>query len=254
MNRLVAAELHKLVTTRLWLWLLLAAMGLTALYAGLNIAFTDDPDNFAPHLSTPEGQRLHYATAASAVATLAAVLGAIGVTSEFRYRTATATFLATPRRGRVLAAKIVTYPVVGVGYAAACLLVTVALGVPWLATRDITLTVSGNGVPATFAGVLATGALFAVVGVGVGALVRDQVAATVGLLVYLLVAEPIVTAVPAMHGWTSYLPGPAASALAGSTLETREFLPAWHGGLMLLAYATALALAGAVVAGRRDIT
>lgn len=76
---------------------------------------------------------------------------------------------------------------------------------------------------------MAAGASFAVVGVGVGALVRDQVAATVGLLVYLLVAEPVVTSVPVMPGWTSYLPGPAASALAGSTLETREFLPARHG-------------------------
>lgn len=254
MGRLVAGEMRKLSTTRLWLWLLLAAMALTALYAGLNIAFTDDPDNFAPHLSTPQGQRLHYGTAASAATTLVAVLAAIGLTGEFRHRTATATFLATPHRGRVVVAKLVTYAVVGVGFAVACLAVTVAIGVPWLATRDITLSLTGDGIPATLAGVVAAGAAFGMLGVAVGALVRDQVAAVVGLLVYRFVAEPVVTSVPALHDWTLHLPGPAASALAGSSLETREFLAPWQGGLLLVAYAALFAIAGIALAMRRDVT
>jgi ABC-type transport system involved in multi-copper enzyme maturation permease subunit len=254
MTRLVVAELRKLSTTRLWLWLLLVAMALTALYAGLNIAFTDDPDNFAPHLSTPEGQRLHYATAASAATTMAAVLAAIGLTGEFRHRTATATFLSTPHRSRVVAAKLLTYAAVGAGYAVACLLVAAAIGAPWLGSKDITLSMAGDGMLSTYAGVIAAGVAFGLLGVAVGALVREQVAAVVGLLVYRFVAEPIVTAVPALHGWTVYLPGPAASALAGSSLDTRDFLPAWQGGLVLLGYAAVLAVAGTLLAMRRDLT
>lgn len=253
MRRLIAGEVRKLSTTGLWWWLLLAAMALTALYASLNIAFADDPDNFAPHLSTAAGQRLHFATAASAATTMVAVLAAIGLTGEFRHRTATATFLATPHRGRVVVAKLVTYGVVGLGYAVACLAVTVAIGLPWLATKGITLSLAGDGVPATITGVVAAAGLFGLLGVALGALLREQVATVVGLLVYRFVAEPILTAVPALHDWTAYLPGPAASALAGSSLENRAFLEPWQGGLVLAGYAAVLAIAGTRLAIRRDV-
>lgn len=101
MRRLIAAEVRKLATTRLWLWLLLASVAITALYAGLLIGFSDDPDTWTLPLSTPHGQRTLFATAAGGAAPLAAVLGAVGITGEFRHRTATATFLATPRRDHV---------------------------------------------------------------------------------------------------------------------------------------------------------
>src|SRR6266511_3030242 len=163
MRRLIAGEFGKLFTTRLWLWLLLASMALTALYASLAIAFDDDPDNFAPSLGSPAGQRLLFAVAGGAAKSLVAVLAAIGLTGEFRHKTVTATFLATPHRGRVVAAKLVTYAVV-----------------------------------------IATVAVFAVLGVGLGALLRDQVATVVALLIYLFVAEPIITRISALGEWTSY--------------------------------------------------
>lgn len=56
MRRLIAAEVAKLFTTKLWLWLLLASMALTALYVSLSIAFGDSPDNPTPLLSSPQGQ------------------------------------------------------------------------------------------------------------------------------------------------------------------------------------------------------
>ncbi|AYY11986.1 hypothetical protein EF847_03955 [Actinobacteria bacterium YIM 96077] len=253
MGRLLRGELRKLVTTRLWLWLLLGAVTLTALYASLNIAFTDDPENFAPHLSTPEGQRLHVATAAQPATTFAAVLAAIGITGEFRHRTATTTFLATPRRVKVVVAKLILYAAVGAAYAAACLGTTVALGIPLLASMDIDFDILGPGMPATFAGIVAAGLAFGVLGVALGALLREQVATVVGLLIYRFIAEPIVTEVPALHDWTLYLPGPATSALVGSVLENREFLDAWQGGAMLAGYACVLALAGTLLTTRRDV-
>jgi len=126
MTRLIAGEFHKLFTTRLWLWLLLAAVATTALYVSLDIAFADDPDTWTYPLSTEEGQRTLLAIGAG-VAPLVAVLAAIGLTGEFRHRTATATFLATPHRGRVVAAKLVTYALVGVGYALAGVATVVGL-------------------------------------------------------------------------------------------------------------------------------
>jgi hypothetical protein len=189
MVALIRGELAKLLSTRLWLWLLLATMALTALFASLNIAFNDDPDTLAPPLATAAGQRLLFGTSAGGAQTLIAVLAAIGITGEYRHRTATTTFLATPHRSRVLLAKLVTYTAIGAAYAAACIAVVTAIAWPWLKARGIDPTLTGNGVPATLAGVVAAVALFALLGVGLGALLRDQVAAVVGLLVYLFVAE-----------------------------------------------------------------
>ena len=245
MGRLIRGEFAKLLTTRLWLLLLLATMGLTALFASLNIAFNDGPDTLAPPVATAAGQRLLFGTAAGGAQTLVAVLAAIGMTSEYRHRTATTTFLTTPRRAQVVAAKLITYALVGAVYAVACLAVVTAIAWPWLTARGIDPTLTGNGVPAALAGVIGAVTLFALLGVGLGALLRDQVAAVVGLLVYLFVAEPIVTRIPALQDWTIYLPGPSASALTQITLTDQTFLQPWRGGVMLTAYATAVA-AGAL--------
>ena len=181
MPRLLAGEFQKLLSTRLWLWLLLASAAITALYAGLGIAFADTPGTWTMPLSTPQGQRTLLAIGAGG-APLVAVLGAIGLTGEFRHRTVTATFLATPHRGRVVGAKLATYGLVGAGYGLAGIAVTVAIALPWLASKDIHLVLDGGDVAASLVGVIAAMAILGMVGVGLGALVRKQVAAVVGLL------------------------------------------------------------------------
>jgi ABC-2 type transport system permease protein len=253
MSRLISGEWAKLSSTRLWLWLLLAAMALTALYVGLNVAYSDDPDNFAPHPSTAAGQRLLIGIAATPATTFVAVLAAVGVTGEFRHRTAAMTFLTTPLRWRVIVAKLGLYGLAGAAFAVACLAVVAGLGVPWLASRGIDLSLTGNGVPGTMAGVIAAGAAFGLLGVALGAVLREQVATVVGLLVYRFVAEPVVTSIPALEGWTRYLPGSAASGLSGNTLENRTFLEPWQGGLVLAGYLLVLVAAGLLVTRRRDI-
>lgn len=254
MVRLVRAEFAKLWSTRLWLWLLLATMALTALFASLNIAFNDDPDTLAPPLASAAGQRLLFGTSAGGAQALVAVLATIGITAEYRHRTAATTFLASPRRARVVAAKLITYGLVGAAYAIACITVVTAIGWPWMVARGIDPTLTGNGVPATLAGVVVTVTLFALLGVGLGALLRDQVAAVVGLLVYLFVAEPIVTRIPALQDWTMFLPGPSASALTQITLTDQDFLQPWQGGALLAFYALAAAAAGLWHTTRIDLT
>ncbi len=254
MLALIQGEFAKLRSTRLWLWLLLATMGLTALFASLNIAFNDDPDTLAPPLATAAGQRLLFGTSAGGAQTLVAILAAIGITAEYRHRTATTTFLVTPHRGRVVAAKLVTYGLVGAGYAVLCIAVVTAIAWPWLNARGIEPTLTGNGIPATFAGVVIAVSLFALLGVGLGALLRDQVATVVGLLVYLFVAEPIVTRIPALQDWSTFLPGPSASALSQITLTDQDFLEPWQGGVLLAVYASLAVVAGLRRTTRLDVT
>ena len=97
-------------------------------------------------------------------------------------------------------------------------------------------------------------AVYALIGVGIAAMLRDQVAAVVLLLIYLFVAEPIITRIPAWEPATRYLPGPAASALAGLTLTDQHFLAPWQGGLILAGYGLGFAILGSLVAIRRDVT
>jgi ABC-2 type transport system permease protein len=251
MSRLIAAEFSKLATTRLWLWLLVASMAITALYAGLNIGFADNTVTYS--LVTPQGQQTLFGVAAGAAKPLAAVLGAIGLTGEFRHRTATATFLASPNRGRVIAAKLATYGVVGAAYGVASTLVVATAATIWLPAKGVDISLTANGLPATMIGGVVAVAIYGLIGVGLGALARDQVATVVGMLIYLYVVETIVTEIPALGDWTIYLPGPAASALSGISLTTRDFLPAWQGGLLLAGYGMVFALAGNYLTMRRDI-
>jgi hypothetical protein len=164
-----------------------ASSRLLPMYASLTIVNADNPDTWVYPLSTGAGQRTLFSLGQGS-GSLVAVLGAIGLTSEFRHRTATATFLATPRRSRVVAAKLVTFPLLGAAYGLACVVVTVAIALPWLSANGIEVSLVANGIPGTLAGVVAGSALFGLVGVGVGALLRDQVGAVVVLLVYLFVA------------------------------------------------------------------
>jgi hypothetical protein len=90
-----------------------------------------------------------------------------------------------------------------------------------------------------------------VIGVGIGALVRNQNIAVTGVLVWTVGIETLlVTFVPEIGRW---LPGGASSALTGVATPERGLLAGWAGALVLAAYATAFVAAGARVLVRRDV-
>lgn len=253
MIRLIQAEFAKLFSTKLWLWMLLGAFGLAALGVSLTIGFDGQQGNPAPTLSTPEGQRnLFSAGGASNVWVL--ILGIIAVTGEFRHQTVTPTFLATPRRGRVVIAKLISYAIVGVGYGIATILLVLAIALPWLSAKNIDVSLGSNGIPGTLAGVGAAVAVYALLGVGLGALLRNQIAAVVGALVYLFVIEQILSAVPVVRDYYKWLPGGANSALVGTFLPNVKLLEPYQGGLLLVGYGLVFAILGTQLAVRRDVT
>ena len=254
MGRLIAAELRKLATTRLWLWLLLGSLALTALFASLGIAFSDDPENPSPPLSSPQGQQTILSVGQGAAGSLVAVLAAIGITGEYRHRTATVTFLSTPHRGQVVLAKALTYVLVAIGYGLACVALTLAIVLPWLGSMGIDVSLTGGGNLATLVGVVVAVALYALIGVGLGALLRDQVATVVALLVYLYVVEPVITRIPALGDFSKFLPASAGAALSQVSQQGVEFLSAWQGGAVLAAYGALLAAVGTMLVVRRDVT
>lgn len=250
MRNLVRAEVLKLRTTRVSYGLLAGGVGLTALGV-IGVVLTAGGGGGGPPLQTAEGVRNVFGNAGS-VAILTLVLGILAVTGELRHGTITHTFLVTPARARVIGAKLVALAVVGVVFGVVASLVVVTIGLPWLAAEDASVPLLSSPVLLPLAAGVASASLFAIIGVGVGALVRNQVAAIVAALVWQTVLESVLVGLlPSVGKW---LPQGAARALAQETLSEGTLLPAWAGGLVLLAYGVIFAAVGARILAGRDVT
>jgi ABC-type transport system involved in multi-copper enzyme maturation permease subunit len=96
---------------------------------------------------------------------------------EFRHNTATSTFLISPNRGRVVGAKLATSALVGGALALISSVLTLAVALPWLATKHINVDIFSHNVGLVLLGGIAAMTIYAAVGVGVGSLIRNQTAA-----------------------------------------------------------------------------
>ncbi|RBY96547.1 ABC transporter permease [Blastococcus sp. TF02-8] len=249
MTGLVRAEWAKLFTTRVWIGLLLGVTALSVLSAVITTAFAGDPTVGVPPVGTPLYEQLALGSPSQAVV-LMLVLGIIGTTQEYRHRTATPTFLTTPRRGRVIAAKLLAYALAAVPFAVAVTVVTDAVVAGYAGARGAVPELTGDNLRVVVTTALAL-VVYTVIGVGVGALVRNQVGAIVGGLVYVFVVEGLVrTFLGAVYTW---LPGGALEALT-VTFQGPDLLERWQGGLLLLGYGLGAALLGTLFAVRRDVS
>jgi ABC-type transport system involved in multi-copper enzyme maturation permease subunit len=268
----IRAEFLKLTTTRLWWILGLILIGYVAftaaLIAGLFGALGDQlaaqPD--APQLPPESLPPIVYSSTTAVGYVFPLILGTLAVTSEVRYQTLTPTFLAVPRRGRVLAAKLVVLAVTGAISGGLGLVASMGAGAPILAATGND---PGIGDPNTWllAGrVILAMALWAVIGVGVGSLIQNQIAAIIVVLAFTQFVEPLLRFGTSIWEWTAhvgkFLPGAASDALVGSSIFTSlgtgtsqvQSLDWWQGGLVLLGYAATAAVGGYLTAWRRDIT
>jgi ABC-2 type transport system permease protein len=251
MIRLVRAEFIKLTTTRL-IYGMAAAM---AVFAVLTVAANILDRQGAPPLSADHFPML-VAGPVTLLSGAALLLGILGMSGEFRHQTVTQTFLVTPDRGRVVAAKLVAYPLAGITLTLTILAFTAAVATGWLAAKGITPSLLDArhvwAVAHVLLGAVLAAGLCALVGVGVAALVRNQVAALVGVAVWVLLVEGLLMSLlNAPSSWAKWLPSAAAAAL---TNPGGGQLSRLAGALLLAGYALALALIGTRLVVRRDIT
>ncbi len=186
-------------------------------------------------------------------ALFAGLLGAMSVTAEYRHGTIRPTFLVAPRRERVIAAKLSASVLFGAGFGLVATGLAAAVGGAALSARGIGIELDGSDYALFIAGGAAAAALWAAIGVGIGALVRNQVPALIGICAWLLFVEGILGGdlLGAIGDVTRFAPGAAAAAISGQDPDT---LLAPAIGLVVLAlYALAAALAGARATARRDV-
>ncbi|MGW0062159.1 ABC transporter permease [Streptosporangium sandarakinum] len=263
MTALLAAEWTRLTSTRLWLWGLLATLGSGALIGLLALV---GPENFTPPLpglDTAQGTHVLLGLLGFTVF-VPALLGTIAVSSEYRHGTITTTTLFAPRRWTWLAAKLAIYTGAGLVYGAIAAAVAggALFGVAML--KGITLGLPTVMVAALLARIALTMAVYTLLGVAVGALLRNQVTALVAVGAYFYMIETVLMFVPGIKVLYPYLPGGATAALTGFTYladavasqtgtSAARLLSAPAGGGVLVGYAL-IAVAIAVAAPlRRDI-
>lgn len=253
MIALVRAEWTKLFTTRVWLGLLLGACLMVAGFAALFTGLAGAEQNGQPGLPAvgdPQFEQLALAVGTQANV-LFLILGIIGMTQEYRHRTATPTFLTEPRRWRVVVAKLTAYALVAVPLALVVVAVNVLVVSVYAGARGAAPSLTGDNLEVLLTSGLAL-VVYAVIGVGIGALLRNQVGAIVGGLVYLFVVEPVVRSIPATSGAYKWMPGGGLEAMT-ATFQGPELLASWQGALLLVGYGLLAALLGILLAVRRDV-
>jgi ABC-2 type transport system permease protein len=237
------AELLKIRSTRTTIGLVLGMIGLILLFSLLSGLLTK-----APNLTSTEDQR-GVLSVGSLAGVFSALAGIMLVTSEYRYGTIRPTFLFTPKRPRVVAAKLAAGLLAGLVFGIAGEGLGFAIGYAALSGRGIHFALNGGQIALLLLGTVAGTALWGPIGVGLGAIIRNQVGAIIGLLAWGFIAENLLFAfLPAIGRYT---PVHAGDALIG--LTTNHLLHATAGGLVLLAWTIALALAGTTLANRRDV-
>ena len=189
-------------------------------------------------------------SAGTSAALFAALIGVMAITSEFRHGTIRPTFVFTPRRSRVVLAKVVASLVMGVAFGLMAIALSFGIGYAILSIRGIPFALDTGHVFALFLGTPAITAAWAALGVGLGAIVRNQVGAVIGLIAWAMVVDNlIVSLVPSVGAYT-----PAGSS-AALVADPRDWvLAAYAGGGVLLVYVLAFVAAGTMLVTRRDVT
>jgi ABC-2 type transport system permease protein len=249
MSHALSAELFKLRTTRTSWGVTLGAIALVviiSLIAALTATFTNGAADESPGSDLMQISGL--------VQIFALVLGILSVSTEFRHGTITPSLLAIPDRARLVLAKFVTALVAGalLGLAAAALCAVIVL--PLLSSRDIATELDSGEVIELVAGNTAACALYAAIGIGLGALIRNQVGAIIGALGWIFLIEPLLTLIPGFEDFIArWFPTGAANALAG-TATNSDALDQIPAGLLLLLYTCLFVAAGLFVLRDRDVS
>ncbi len=237
------AELLKVRSTRTTLGLVVGMIALTLLIVVLSGLLSD-----AGALGSAENQLNLFSTAGVALI-FSALAGVLLITSEYRYGTIRPTLLFTPRRSDVLAAKVTAGLLTGLVFGAAAAGLALGVGSLILSARGIPSALDGGQIALLAGGGLAGVALRGAFGVGLGAIVRNQVGAVIGLLAWDFVVNALLFGLAPSVG--RFMPTTAADAFMG--LKTKHLLSPAAGAAVLVAWTLALALAGLVVTLRRDV-
>ncbi len=244
MTRLVGAELLKVRTTRLLLWLGLLILGLEVLVIALHVAQDSLSD-----LAKPGNQR-DVVSIAAVSALISLILGIVASAGEFANGTIGSTFLVAPVRERVALAKLAAAALAGGALALAACVFAWALAAILLKARSVPVHLGSGTSLRLVGGIVLAAAITGALGVGFGSLLRRQTAAIVVALVWLLVGEPLLGIANADR----YGPGHVIASVVEAGNQSSQLLSFGAGLALALAYLAVTAVLGTLALNRADIT
>jgi ABC-type transport system involved in multi-copper enzyme maturation permease subunit len=275
---LVRAELIKIRTTNTW-WLFglgaLVMLALAFLVNAVSAHFTMQAANdIPPGVSPADAEQIRaqadviyqaanlYTSGQFFGLLFVMLLGIVVVTNEFYHQTATTTFLTTPHRTAVVAAKLVAATLMGAGF----WVITTALTIPatmiFLASEGVDNHFGDWAVTRAILLNLLAYTLWGIFGVGFGVLIRSQIGATITAVVLYLVGTTAAGLIFALlqqwlkKDWINELQvivPSIASQLMISGTELPGSPPQWVGAVVLIGYAVVTGTIGTLIVRKRDI-
>ncbi|MER7458586.1 ABC transporter permease [Micromonospora sp. NPDC126480] len=271
MTNLVRAELLKIRTTSTWWWLALGA------FLSIAIAFAFNAW-LATEVFDGRGEEYGYtadqATAAAQAANIytsgqflglmfVMLIGILMVTNEFFHQTATSTFLATPRRTKVIGSKLVAASILGFLFWLATTVIDLAAGAIFLAAVDQGPQLGEWAVQRALLFNLLAYAIWTILGVGIGTLITNQLGAVITAAVLYLIGTQVIGLLflllsnllnsQAVIKWQVIWPAVASQVMIAG--EATEFTPDWWvGALVLIGYAIVTGTIGIMLTRKRDIS
>jgi ABC-2 type transport system permease protein len=283
MTRLLRSEFRKIVTTNTWWLFLLAVLAFTALAFAFNAIqahsyLHQPPPELPPNVPPDQARQIRavYEARTSPVVQAASLytsgqyfgllfvllLGILVVTNEFFHQTATATFLATPRRALVIGGKLTITVLAAIGLCVATMLVCVIAGVIFLGIEGAGPALTDPAVLRALGLNLLAYGIWAVFGVGFGTLIRSQLVAVIVALVLYLIASQIAAGLVQLisvlthQEWVQNLavavPSVASQAMiSGGDIPGNP--PQWLGAVVLIGYAVVAGGIGTLLTRSRDV-
>jgi len=264
MTGAIRAEFRKIFTTRLWwgmaIGIVVVGGGLAAVIALL--AGHGEGPNGIPPLNSPGMVNTVYTAGLGFAYLMTLAIGVMLIGSEYRHKTISATFLATPHRVHVMLAKVVALLGIGAFYGLLFCLSSVGVGATIIRINGCDAFPAGEHVLRTLGLSLLALGLWALIGLGAGILISNQVAALLISIGIAWIGQSLMSLVFLALHWTTanqYLPANATNAMVsglsrGFGGESLSQLSWWGGALVLAAYAALLAGVGSMLTVRRDVT
>jgi ABC-2 type transport system permease protein len=268
-GNLVRAEYRKVFSIKLW-WALLIPAVVIAFLANFSetasVSALDDPSSTGPQIPSAT---LALSVSFAFTCIFATLLGSMAVSGEHRHHTITTTYLTAGSRGAVLGAKCAVYGVLGLGYGVLTMVFS-SLGALAGAGADGFPNI-GSWLVVSLVGVLLN-ALWTVLGVGLGALVTNQIAVVLGIALYVLPGQFILDGILAVTSpaVADYLPvgsssdtvisvalsrysGDVSDSTLNDLFNSASLPPWWATGLVFLAWTAVFVALGHLVGRRKDV-
>jgi ABC-2 type transport system permease protein len=244
----ISAEFLKLRTVRSP-WLLLGAAQLIVV-AGVSGLVMSSKATDLPLAETQTQALAHVGL----VSILTLVFGVLAVAGEYRHKTVTDTYLSAPDRRSPVIAKLFVYSLIGALTGVVASAVAFGAVAAWWSAKGVSFDYSAAGAWTTLGGGVASDALFAAIGVGLGALMPNLTGAIAVALGWMALVEGILTQLIGT-GAARWLPFTAGRALALAVgAGSSDLLPRLGGGLVLAGYAAAFAAIAVTTTLKRDVT